>query len=302
MDPLDMVHFHSVIRPGAATIARTPEMRALDTRSFLFACSVHLTWMLVLALSFLLKGDPTPPPPMEVSIVVDGEAGPPSPPDVDQRPPAQPAALATQQMPAIGHSSIVAPGQATTVPSESKAAGNKGEQVAKTEAPKSVAEPLQPWELAPHPEPEQPKLPPSQDSDKIAKSTEAPPPDPASKATVKASVGGATSLGPPSDHTASPRSGGEGAILVAPIPFYRPQAPYPVEAQRNGWSGKVVLRVIVAANGRITGVAIAESSGYPALDTAAQKTMWTWRFTPGRQASGPINTAVNATIEFTLPN
>lgn len=298
-----MVHFHSVIRPGAATITRVPEMRALAGRSFLFATSVHASWVMIIILSMLLRGDPEPPVPLEVSIVMAGTAGPPAPPDSQEKPPAAPAALAQQQMPAIGHSSIVAPGQASPVPSESKAAGNSGETAAKPEVSKSVATPMQPWELAPHPDPEPAKEVPSTDSDKIAATSETQPNQPASTATVKASVSGATSLiGPQSDHNASPRSGGEGAILVAPIPYYKPQAPYPQDAQRKGQSGSVLLRVIVAANGQIKGVAIAESSGFPALDAAAQKNMWTWRFTPGRQASGPITTAVNATVEFTLPN
>jgi protein TonB len=44
---------------------------------------------------------------------------------------------------------------------------------------------------------------------------------------------------------------------------------YPSAARLNGWEGKVVLRVVIRADGQLADVKIQKSSGYDALDRAA---------------------------------
>lgn len=44
---------------------------------------------------------------------------------------------------------------------------------------------------------------------------------------------------------------------------------YPSSARLNGWEGKVVLRVVIRADGHLVDVRIQKSSGYDALDRAA---------------------------------
>jgi periplasmic protein TonB len=44
---------------------------------------------------------------------------------------------------------------------------------------------------------------------------------------------------------------------------------YPSSARLNGWEGKVVLRVVIRADGHLADVRIQKSSGYDALDRAA---------------------------------
>jgi periplasmic protein TonB len=58
--------------------------------------------------------------------------------------------------------------------------------------------------------------------------------------------------------------------------------PYPVEALKNRLQGKVVVDVIVGADGNPTHVKIAKSSGHKILDDAAITTVAKWRFPPGK--------------------
>lgn len=69
---------------------------------------------------------------------------------------------------------------------------------------------------------------------------------------------------------------------------------YPAEAR--GASGKVTLRLTVSANGRLTDVAIAKSSGNAALDRAAIKAVQS----AGRFATAPKG-LTEASYSFTLP-
>jgi protein TonB len=46
---------------------------------------------------------------------------------------------------------------------------------------------------------------------------------------------------------------------------------YPDVARQNGWEGTVSLRLELLADGTVGEVQVAHSSGYTALDTAAQE-------------------------------
>ncbi|MDT3778697.1 energy transducer TonB [Nitrospira sp. MA-1] len=46
---------------------------------------------------------------------------------------------------------------------------------------------------------------------------------------------------------------------------------YPNDARRNGWEGKVLLRVTIGAEGQLRDVIVQDSSGYEPLDQAAQE-------------------------------
>lgn len=48
---------------------------------------------------------------------------------------------------------------------------------------------------------------------------------------------------------------------------------YPVIAQRRGWEGQVVLRFMVAPEGRLEQIQIAKTSGYDVLDQAARRAL-----------------------------
>ena len=68
-----------------------------------------------------------------------------------------------------------------------------------------------------------------------------------------------------------------------------PEPPYPSFAALHGIEGRVILRVFVDANGRVTSVVIALSSGHPELDDAARReVLKTWTFEPEIRHGKPI--------------
>src|SRR5687768_12561711 len=70
---------------------------------------------------------------------------------------------------------------------------------------------------------------------------------------------------------------------------------YPAEAARKGEEGAVGFRLDVAANGRVTGCAITQSSGSPILDSA------TCRLLTARARFRPALDALGATVADRVP-
>ncbi|HET8554950.1 MAG TPA: energy transducer TonB [Rhodanobacteraceae bacterium] len=68
------------------------------------------------------------------------------------------------------------------------------------------------------------------------------------------------------------------ASPAPPTPVHAPSPAYPMEALRQGRGGTVTLRVSVDGSGNVTAVEVAHSSGDPALDDSARKSMRQWRF------------------------
>src|SRR5213595_3056865 len=80
MDPLDMISWHSMSRPGSATLGRDPEMRRLAGKSYALAIAIHLVIIVVSGyalnktaealrlatwpghIEVAMVGNPTPPP------------------------------------------------------------------------------------------------------------------------------------------------------------------------------------------------------------------------------------------------
>ena len=58
--------------------------------------------------------------------------------------------------------------------------------------------------------------------------------------------------------------------------------PYPTASQRAGEQGTTHLEVCIGANGRVTSVTVARSSGHPRLDEAAAKWIRGERFQPAK--------------------
>lgn len=48
---------------------------------------------------------------------------------------------------------------------------------------------------------------------------------------------------------------------------------YPLLARRRGWEGRVVLRIDVSADGEVSNIRVAQSSGHPVLDDSARQAM-----------------------------
>ena len=81
---------------------------------------------------------------------------------------------------------------------------------------------------------------------------------------------------------------------------YKPKPVYPLTARRRGWQGTVVLDIAMLADGTIGAVKIAESSGYPLLDAAAQKAVKKWRHIPVQHNGVSVARRANLPIRFRL--
>ena len=75
---------------------------------------------------------------------------------------------------------------------------------------------------------------------------------------------------------------------------------YPLEAFRRGWEGTAILRVWIAADGRVTQVELHQSSGYPILDAAAANAVRKWQGTPALENGAPREVIELLPVEFRL--
>lgn len=98
---------------------------------------------------------------------------------------------------------------------------------------------------------------------------------------------------------------GEGAPVDTPLAYGdNPPPPYPSTARRRGWEGEVRLLVNVTATGRVSKVAISQSSGYQILDRAAANSVYRWRFQAamrnGREVPGQVMVPIRFSIKDTF--
>ena len=73
---------------------------------------------------------------------------------------------------------------------------------------------------------------------------------------------------------------------------------YPPLAQRNGWEGRVLLRLYISAAGTVTKVEVVRSSGYDILDAEAVATLRTWRGAPATLNGRPVETVELQSVRF----
>lgn len=81
---------------------------------------------------------------------------------------------------------------------------------------------------------------------------------------------------------------------------YQVQPTYPATARRLGIQGTSLLRVYVAADGRVTQVVVAKSAGHGDMDQAATEAVRKWRFEPGRRGDEAVGMWVWLPIEFRI--
>ena len=99
-------------------------------------------------------------------------------------------------------------------------------------------------------------------------------------------------VAPPPVETVPPRF--DAAYLDNPAPLY------PSTARRAGEEGRVLLRVLVSADGRAQSVELAKTSGFERLDAAAIDAVRRWRFVPARRGDAAVAAHVNVPVVFTL--
>jgi protein TonB len=79
-----------------------------------------------------------------------------------------------------------------------------------------------------------------------------------------------------------------------------PKPAYPPVSKRLGEQGKVVVRVLIGADGTAQRAEIAESSGFDRLDQAALNTVQRWRYVPGKRNGVPEAMWFRVPINFVL--
>ena len=80
-----------------------------------------------------------------------------------------------------------------------------------------------------------------------------------------------------------------------------PRPPYPAMSKRLGETGRVVLRVLIGADGRAQDARIERSSGFDRLDQVALETARDrWRYRPGTRNGVPEAMWYRVPINFTL--
>ena len=79
-----------------------------------------------------------------------------------------------------------------------------------------------------------------------------------------------------------------------------PKPAYPLLSRRLREEGKVVLRVLIEADGSAAKAEIRHSSGYERLDQAALQTVLKWRYLPARRNGVPEAMWFNVPINFVL--
>jgi protein TonB len=107
---------------------------------------------------------------------------------------------------------------------------------------------------------------------------------------------------PPTPSQASPGAvASRGAdIDRLPAAVFNPAPVYPPDAQRNRWSGRVLLRVKVAADGQVLSAEIATSSGIKQLDDSALAAVRQWRFTPAQRDGVNVAWEIGVPVRFVV--
>lgn len=79
-----------------------------------------------------------------------------------------------------------------------------------------------------------------------------------------------------------------------PVPFY------PLEARRRGIQGRVLVRVLVASDGRVREAKIEQSSGYQILDDAALQYTQSLKLIPAYKGSTPVEASATLPVRYSL--
>ena len=88
--------------------------------------------------------------------------------------------------------------------------------------------------------------------------------------------------------------------IVPPKELRRPSVQYPPASQNEGEEGTVTLLLAVQTDGSISDIRIARSSGYPRLDTAAQRSLRDTKFKPATCHGKPIAIRIHQSFTFKI--
>ena len=101
----------------------------------------------------------------------------------------------------------------------------------------------------------------------------------------------------PQAPSAAPR---QAKVDAPPRPKRTIRPDYPRGSRLRGEQGRVVLRLTVDERGNVADVAVAESSGFPELDAAAERAARAARFVPARADGASVSATALLTLDFRL--
>lgn len=87
--------------------------------------------------------------------------------------------------------------------------------------------------------------------------------------------------------------------VTPPIATYNPEPNYSKEAKKKHYQGTLILKTIVAPDGKAHDITVARSLGY-GLDEEAIKAVKKWRFQPATKDGQPVAMSVAIEVSFHL--
>lgn len=109
--------------------------------------------------------------------------------------------------------------------------------------------------------------------------------------------------------SSSGRPGGRGkpsgefdakAVDTPPTPLSKVEPEFPLEARRMGITGRVILKFLVRADGRVSRVSVIEANPGGIFEESALEAIKKWRFRPGHYQGDAVATWVELPIHFRL--
>ena len=135
--------------------------------------------------------------------------------------------------------------------------------------------------------------------------TPAAPPTIAAAAPVNAPVLATAPVAPVPSVVAVPAPSPPAKVdMPTTVADYQAKSPpvYPAMSKRMGEQGRVVLRVLIGADGVPQQAEVLQSSGHGRLDRAAAEAVMRWRYVPGKRGGVPETMWFQVPIEFKLEN
>ena len=135
--------------------------------------------------------------------------------------------------------------------------------------------------------------------------TPAAPPTVAATAPVNAPVSATAPVAPaPSVVVPAAPAAPTKVDLPTTVADYQTKSPpvYPAMSRRMGEQGRVVMRVLIGADGVPQQAEVLQSSGHGRLDRAAADAVMRWRYVPGKRGGVPETMWFQVPIEFKLGN
>ena len=135
--------------------------------------------------------------------------------------------------------------------------------------------------------------------------TTAAPPTLAATAPVNAAVSAIAPVAPaPSVVVPAAPAAPTTVDLPTTVADYQTKSPpvYPAMSRRMGEQGRVVMRVLIGADGVPQQAEVLQSSGHGRLDRAAADAVMRWRYVPGKLGGVPETMWFQVPIEFKLGN